>query len=63
MPSESEAPQPQTGASRARSGERKASEGNIALIVPLNPAYKAGLAGHLPVNTLFPVSEILILLF
>ncbi len=46
----SEAPRPQAGASRARSGERDASKGNIVLTVPLNPAYKAGLAGHLPVN-------------
>jgi hypothetical protein len=36
---ECEAPRPQAGASR---------KGNIVLIVPLNPAYKAGLAGHLP---------------
>ncbi len=34
-----EAPRPQAGASR---------KGNIVLIVPLDPAYKAGLAGHLP---------------
>jgi hypothetical protein len=50
--SRSEAPRPQAGAFRARSGERKASQGNIVLIVPLNPAYKAGLAGHLPVKWL-----------
>jgi hypothetical protein len=37
-----EAPRPQAGASR----ERK-----TVLIVPLGPAYKAGLAGHLPVKT------------
>ncbi len=36
-----EAPRPQAGASRKR---------NIFLIVPLDPAYKAGLAGHLPVK-------------
>jgi hypothetical protein len=36
-----EAPRPQGGASR---------KGNYILIVPLDPAYKAGLAGHLPVN-------------
>jgi hypothetical protein len=36
----SEAPRPQAGASRER---------NTVLIVPLDPAYKAGLAGHLPV--------------
>jgi len=39
-PVSSEAPRPQAGASRI---------GNIVLIVPLNPAYKAGLAGHFPV--------------
>ncbi len=48
----SEAPRPQPGASRARSGERDASKGNIVLIVPLNPAYKAGVAGHLPAKFL-----------
>jgi len=37
----SEAPRPQAGASRKRI---------IFLIVPLDPAYKAGLAGHLPVR-------------
>jgi len=37
----SEAPRPQGGASR---------KGNFILIVPLDPAYKAGLAGHLPVE-------------
>ncbi len=36
-----EAPRPQGGASR---------KGNFILIVPLDPAYKAGLAGHLPVR-------------
>ena len=36
---QSEAPRPQAGASR---------KGNIVLIVPLDPAYEAGLAGHLP---------------
>jgi hypothetical protein len=45
-----EAPRPQAGASRARSGERKASKGNILLIVPLDPAWKAGLAGDYPAN-------------
>jgi len=40
----SEAPRLQGGASR---------KGNLIYIVPLDPAYKAGLAGHLPV-TLFP---------
>jgi hypothetical protein len=37
----SEAPHPQGGASR---------KGNFIRIVPLDPAYKAGLAGHVPVN-------------
>ncbi len=41
----SEAPRPQAGASRARSGERDASKGNIVLIVPLDPTYKAGSRG------------------
>jgi hypothetical protein len=36
---ESEAPRPQAGASR---------KGNVVLIVPLDPAYMARLAGHLP---------------
>ena len=36
-----EASRPQAGASR---------KGNIVLIVPLDPAYKAGLVGHLPVK-------------
>jgi hypothetical protein len=36
-----EAPRSQGGASR---------KGNFILIVPLDPAYKAGLAGHLPVT-------------
>ena len=39
----SEVPRPQAGASQER---------NTVLIVPLEPAYKAGLAGHLPVNPL-----------
>ncbi|MGB7574987.1 MAG: hypothetical protein WBN53_14140 [Thermodesulfobacteriota bacterium] len=47
----SEAPRPQAGASRARSGERKASKGNIVLIAPLDPAYKAELVGHLPASS------------
>jgi hypothetical protein len=38
------------GASRARSGERKASQRNFIFIVPLDPAHGAGFAGHLPVN-------------
>jgi hypothetical protein len=38
---QSEAFRPQGGASR---------KGNTVLIVPLDPAYKAGLAGHLPVK-------------
>jgi len=37
-------------ASRARSGEPDASKGNFVCTVPLDPAYKAGLAGHVPVN-------------
>jgi hypothetical protein len=42
LPQWSEAPRLQAGASR---------KGNIVLVVPLDPAYKAGLAGHLPVKT------------
>ena len=38
---ECEAPRPQGGASR---------RGSFVRIVPLDPAYKAGLAGHLPVK-------------
>jgi hypothetical protein len=38
---ECEAPRPQAGASR---------KGNIFLVVPLDLAYKAGLAGHLPAS-------------
>ncbi len=37
-------------ASRARSGEQNVSQDNLICIVPLAPAYKAGLAGHLPVK-------------
>ena len=37
-----EAPRPQGGASR---------KGNFVHIVPLDPAYKAGLAGHVPAKT------------
>ena len=51
----SEAPRPQGGASRARSGEQEASKGNFILIVPLDPAYKAGLAGYLPVKIRSPM--------
>ena len=47
---ESEAPRPQSGASRARSGEPKASKGDIVYIVPLDPVCKTGLAGHVPVT-------------
>jgi hypothetical protein len=36
-----EAPRPQGGASR---------KGSFVHIVPLDPAYKAGLAGHVPVK-------------
>jgi hypothetical protein len=50
MTIECEAPRPQGETSRARSGEQKASKGNFILIVPLYPAYKAGLRGHLPVK-------------
>jgi hypothetical protein len=38
-----EAPRPQGGASR---------KGNFVDIVPLNPAYKPGLAGHVPAKAL-----------
>jgi hypothetical protein len=38
---ENESPCPQGGASRKR---------NLVYIVPLDPAYKAGLTGHLPVK-------------
>jgi hypothetical protein len=41
MPNESEAPRPEGGASR---------KGNFIHIVPLDPAYEAGLAGHVPVK-------------
>ena len=40
------------GLSGARSGERKASKEITFLIVPLDPAYKAGLAADLPVKSL-----------
>jgi len=46
-----EAPRPQGGASRARSGEQDANKGSFVHIVPLDPAYKAGLAGHVPVKS------------
>jgi hypothetical protein len=46
--SKCEAPRPQGGASRTRSGEHNVSKGNFIHIVPLDPAYKAGLAGHAP---------------
>ena len=46
----SEVPRPQGGASRARSGEQNVSKGSFVHIVPLDPAYKAGLAGHVPAN-------------
>ena len=32
------------------SGEQNVSKGNFIHIAPLNPAYKAGLAGHAPVK-------------
>jgi len=40
-----EAPRPQGGASRARSGEQNVSKRNFILMVPLDPAYPA-LAGR-----------------
>jgi hypothetical protein len=40
-------PRPKGGASR---------KGNLIHIVPLNPAYKAGLAGHAPVNTFIGIA-------
>jgi len=43
MSNQFEAPRPQGGASR---------KGNFIYIVPLDPAYKAGLAGHLPAKCL-----------
>jgi hypothetical protein len=54
-----EAPRPQGGASRARSGEQDASKRNSIHVVPLNPAYKAGFAGHAPAKRLreFSVTE------
>jgi hypothetical protein len=42
---QNEAPRPQGGASRARSGEQDASKENFAHIVPLNPAYSASAGG------------------
>jgi hypothetical protein len=48
--SKCEAPRPQDGASRARSGEQDASKGNLIHIVPLNPVCEAGLSGHAPVK-------------
>ena len=44
----SEAPRPQGGASRKR---------NTIFVVPLDPAYKAGLAGHLPVKSQFSLNS------
>jgi hypothetical protein len=32
------------------SGEQNVSKGSFVYIVPLHPAYKAGLAGHVPVK-------------
>ena len=32
------------------SGEQNVSQGSFIPIVPLNPAYKAGVAGHVPVK-------------
>ena len=45
-----EAPRPQGGASRARSGEQNVSRGSFIYRVPLDPADEAGLAGHVPVK-------------
>jgi len=45
-----EAPRSQGGASRARSGEQAASKGSFVYIVPLDPASKAALVGHVPVS-------------
>ena len=46
-----EAPRPQGGASRARSGEPDASQGSFVHIVPLDLAYPAlGGTGHVPVK-------------
>jgi hypothetical protein len=33
------------------SGEQNVSKGSFVHIVPLDPAYEAGLAGHVPVKT------------
>ena len=38
---------------RARSGEQDASKGSFVHIVPLAPAYKAGLAGRVPAKLSF----------
>jgi len=35
-------------APRARSGELDVSKGSFIYVVPFDPAYKAGLAGHVP---------------
>jgi len=35
---------------RARSGEKDSRKRNFILIVPLDPTYEAGLAGHLSVT-------------
>ena len=42
---ECEAPRPQGGASRARSGEREASKGSFFRIVPLDSSLQAGSRG------------------
>ena len=54
--SECEAPRPQAGASRARSGERDASKRKAVLIVPLDPAYPA-LAGR---GTCRPIRRVIV---
>jgi hypothetical protein len=46
-----EAPRPQGGASR---------KGNFIHIVPLDRAYKAGLAGHVPAKEKTPLNFIIV---
>ncbi len=48
MSNECEAPRLQGGASRTRGGEQNASKGSFIDSVPLDPAYKAGVVGHVP---------------
>jgi hypothetical protein len=50
-----EAPRPQGGASRARSGEQNASKGSFVHIVPpVAGSYRLDPAGHVPVKTITP---------